>query len=59
MKVLGAPISAIRQMFLCEAGFIGITGGVLGILVGIVITYLLGNLLAWLYWRWSGHRISL
>lgn len=46
MKVLGAPISAIRQMFLCEAGFIGFTGGLIGIIFGELVTYLLGGVLA-------------
>ncbi|AMP20955.1 hypothetical protein AZF37_07085 [endosymbiont 'TC1' of Trimyema compressum] len=45
MKVLGAPISAIRQMFLCEAGFIVFTGGLIGIILGEIFTYVLGGLL--------------
>ena len=35
MKVLGCDLSAIRNMFLAEAGFIGLIGGV----VGLILSY--------------------
>lgn len=33
MKVLGCDLSAIRNMFLAEAGFIGLIGGVIGLIL--------------------------
>ena len=41
MKVLGCDMSAIRNMFLAEAGFIGLIGGV----VGIVLSYMISAII--------------
>lgn len=38
MKVLGCDMAAIRNMFLAEAGFIGLIGGVVGIMLSYVIS---------------------
>ncbi len=43
MKVLGCDMSAIRNMFLTEAGFIGLIGGVVGLIlsygISVIINY--------------------
>ena len=41
MKVLGCDMAAIRNMFLAEAGFIGLIGGV----VGIVLSYMISAII--------------
>ena len=41
MKVLGCDMSAFRDMFLAEAGFIGLIGGV----VGIVLSYMISAII--------------
>lgn len=38
MKVLGCDMTAIRNMFLAEAGFIGLIGGVVGIILSYIIS---------------------
>ena len=38
MKVLGCDMSAIRNMFLAEAGFIGLIGGIVGIMLSYIIS---------------------
>ncbi len=38
MKVLGCDMNAIRNMFLAEAGFIGLIGGVVGIILSYIIS---------------------
>ncbi len=38
MKVLGCDMAAIRNMFLAEAGFIGLIGGVVGIVLSYIIS---------------------
>ncbi|MDR1560725.1 MAG: ABC transporter permease [Clostridiales bacterium] len=43
MKVIGAALSDIRKLFLLEATLIGFTGGVLGVLLSVLISYLLNN----------------
>ena len=47
MKVLGCSLKNIRGMFLMEAGFIGVIGGVIGnilsLLMSAVINFLAGN----------------
>ncbi|MDR2650022.1 MAG: ABC transporter permease [Clostridiales bacterium] len=43
MKVIGAALSDIRKLFLLEAVMIGFTGGVLGILLSLFISYLLNS----------------
>ncbi|MFH1107308.1 MAG: ABC transporter permease [Candidatus Micrarchaeota archaeon] len=43
LKSVGAPDSAIREIFLYEAAMIGIVGGVLGVLFGLAVSWLLGE----------------
>jgi len=43
MKVIGAALSDIRKLFLLEATVIGFAGGVMGVLLSILISYLLNN----------------
>lgn len=43
MKVIGAVISDIKQMFLVEAAIIGFVGGTVGVLLCYVFSYLLNN----------------
>lgn len=38
MKALGCLVGDIRTMFLMEAGFIGLTGGILGLIISLVIS---------------------
>ncbi|QAY60804.1 FtsX-like permease family protein [Microbacterium protaetiae] len=44
-KALGAPPGAIRRQFLIEAAILGLGGGVLGVLVGVVATWVLPPLI--------------
>ncbi len=43
MKVLGCLLTDIRKLFLWEAGIIGFTGGVVGLLLSILASYLLNR----------------
>lgn len=43
MKVIGASIRDIRQLFLIEAGLIGAIGGAVGLLLSAAVSYLLNN----------------
>ena len=43
MKVLGAELGAIRSMFLTESAMIGLIGGVVGVALSFLISYLLNN----------------
>ncbi len=43
MKVLGAELSDIKRLFLLEAGLIGLSGGIIGIIFSILISFLLNN----------------
>jgi ABC-type antimicrobial peptide transport system permease subunit len=43
MKVIGASISDIKKLFLLEAALIGLIGGVFGLLLSLVISYLLNH----------------
>ena len=43
MKVLGAELGAIRAMFLTESAMIGLIGGVVGVGLSFLISYLLNN----------------
>ena len=43
MKVIGAVISDIKQMFLVEASIIGLVGGIVGIGICYLISWLLNN----------------
>ncbi|GAA5025468.1 ABC transporter permease [Microbacterium fluvii] len=44
-KALGAPPGAIRRQFLIEAAILGLGGGILGVIVGIVATWVLPALI--------------
>lgn len=44
-KVLGCSLGNIRSMFLCEAGMIGFSGGLLGLGLSFLLSFLLNNLL--------------
>lgn len=46
MKVIGASVRDIRNLFLLEAGFIGLFGGVLGVLLSYGLSNLLNSLMA-------------
>jgi ABC-type antimicrobial peptide transport system permease subunit len=41
IKVLGCDMSAIRNMFLAEAGFIGLIGGAVGLILSYIISALI------------------
>lgn len=43
MKVLGCLLTDIRRLFLWEAGIIGFTGGVVGVLLSLLASYLLNR----------------
>ncbi|KDR94725.1 ABC-type transport system, involved in lipoprotein release, permease component [Peptoclostridium litorale DSM 5388] len=43
MKVIGAKISDIKRLFLFEAGMIGFTGGVVGILLSYCVSLLINH----------------
>lgn len=43
MKVLGCRLPKIRQMFLLEAGMIGLSGGLLGVLLSYGLSVLMNN----------------
>ncbi|QGQ18957.1 FtsX-like permease family protein [Cellulomonas sp. JZ18] len=44
-KALGAPPGAIRRQFLVEASVLGLTGGVLGVALGVVAAHVLPSVL--------------
>ena len=44
MKVLGCELGQIRLMFLIESGCIGLIGGVFGVVVSLMISFLLNHL---------------
>ena len=46
MKVLGCGLGNIRSMFLSEAAFIGFIGGIVGLLLSYLISFLLNQFLA-------------
>lgn len=48
MKVLGCKLSKIRQMFLIEAGFIGLLGGIAGAALSLLLSLVLNNINTWL-----------
>ncbi len=48
MKALGASIQPIRIVFLSEGAFIGFIGGVIGTLVGLLITVNMNSILFWM-----------
>ena len=43
MKVIGAELGSIRAMFLTESAMIGLIGGVVGVTLSFLISYLLNN----------------
>ncbi|MDR0357727.1 MAG: ABC transporter permease [Clostridiales Family XIII bacterium] len=44
MKVLGCELKNIRRMFLVESGMIGLVGGIAGVVVSFLLSFLLNNL---------------
>ncbi len=44
MKVLGCDMGNIRNMFLMESGFIGLMGGVIGLILSYSLSYLMNHL---------------
>ncbi|MBQ8856929.1 MAG: ABC transporter permease [Lachnospiraceae bacterium] len=46
MKVLGCSLGRIRDLFLMEAGFIGLSGGIVGLLLSYGISAIINTLLA-------------
>jgi len=42
MKAVGASNDAVLSLFLIESGMIGLVGGILGIIFGILLAYLIG-----------------
>ncbi len=44
MKVLGCEVSKIRNMFLVEAGAIGLLGGVIGVILSFGASWILNNI---------------
>lgn len=46
MKVLGCSLGRIRDLFLLEAGFIGLAGGVIGLLLSYGISAVINLLLS-------------
>lgn len=49
IKVLGCDMRAIRQMFLWEAGFIGLIGGFLGLVLSYLLSFGINFLLGGIY----------
>ena len=43
MKVLGCLVKDIKRQFLLEAGLIGLAGGVVGILISYILSYLINK----------------
>ena len=44
MKVLGCPLGKIRGMFLVESGAIGFIGGIVGVVISYIVSFVLNNL---------------
>ena len=53
MKVLGCDLSAIRNMFLTEAGFIGLIGGAVGLILSFCISGVINFLTKSMYMEGS------
>jgi putative ABC transport system permease protein len=49
LKALGASSSDIRRLFMIEAGFIGLAGGVMGLLVGWAVGSVLNKGVLWYF----------
>ena len=45
IKVLGCDLGTIRNMFLLESGFIGFMGGVMGLVISYIISFVMNNFL--------------
>ena len=43
IKVLGCSLKNIRQMFLLEAGFIGLIGGVIGNILSLIMSFVVNK----------------
>lgn len=43
MKVIGASVQNIRNMFLFEAGMIGLMGGAIGVLISLLASYIINT----------------
>jgi len=52
-KAVGASNKAIRNQFLFEAGTLTSLGGLLGIMVGVVVSYLVALLMKYLGYDWA------
>lgn len=52
-KAVGARNSAIRNQFLLEAGTLTFFGGVIGITIGIIVSYLIFLLMRYLGYDWA------
>ena len=46
LKVLGCSLGTIRNMFLVEAGFIGLAGGIAGVTLSLLVSFLINHFLA-------------
>ncbi|MDR0958556.1 MAG: ABC transporter permease [Clostridiales bacterium] len=44
MKVIGASLGDIKKLFLAEAAMIGLLGGILGVSLSFLVSYLMNNL---------------
>lgn len=40
MKVIGCDIADIKAVFLCEAGMIGLFGGVIGVVISLIVSFI-------------------
>src|SRR5262249_24454711 len=54
-RAVGAPPSAILTQFLLEAGTIALTGGLLGVLGGMALSWLIAAALTHLLGQWNLH----
>lgn len=52
-KAVGASNKAVRNQFLLEAGTLTFTGGIIGIVVGSIISYLISLLMHYLGYDWA------
>lgn len=46
MKVLGCDLGNIRSLFLMEAGFIGFIGGVIGLVLSVILSFVINRVAA-------------
>lgn len=58
IKVLGCAMKNIRSMFLMEAGFIGLVGGLVGLILSFGISYILNRFFAVMYYGEAGGTLS-